>query len=78
MAGLAAFDCALLPHCQEDPVAVGRRRVLMVAFHYPPANTPGALRALKFSKYLGEQGWDASVLTVPASRRPSGQSLRSR
>src|SRR6266403_1001935 len=68
MARLAASDCAPLPRCQEDPVAVGRRRVLMVAFHYPPANTPGALGILKFSKYLGEQGWDASVLTVPVNR----------
>ncbi len=40
----------------------------MVAFHYPPANTPGALRAMKLTKYLGEQGWDASVLTVPVHR----------
>src|SRR5262249_57167857 len=24
--------------------------------------------ALKFTKYLGEHGWDASVLTVPESR----------
>ncbi len=66
MAQLAASDYALLRR-HENPAAIERRRVLMVAFHYPPANTPGALRALKFSKYLGERGWDTSVLTVPAT-----------
>jgi glycosyltransferase involved in cell wall biosynthesis len=68
MAGRAASDCPPLPRRPEVPVAVGRRRVLMVAFHYPPANTPGALRTLKFTKYLGDHGWDARVLTVPVKR----------
>jgi hypothetical protein len=43
-----------------------RRKLLMIAFHYPPSNTSsGGLRPLKFGKYLGEFGWDSSVLTVP-------------
>lgn len=42
-----------------------RRKVLMITFHYPPSNTSsGGLRPLKFGKYLGEFGWDSSVLTV--------------
>ena len=48
-----------------------RRRVLMVAFHYPPAHAPGALRTLKFTKWLGEHGWTPSVLTAPPARAGS-------
>jgi len=41
------------------------KRVLMVAFHYPPcAGSSGVQRALKFSCYLPEEGWDPLVLTV--------------
>lgn len=39
----------------------------MIAFHYPPIKgSSGALRPLKFGKYLPEFGWDSSVLTVSA------------
>jgi glycosyltransferase involved in cell wall biosynthesis len=41
------------------------RRVLMVAFHYPPeSSSSGVLRTLKFSKYLPEFGWVPTILTV--------------
>jgi len=45
----------------------GPGRLLLVAFHYPPANASGTLRSLKFTRYLPQFGWDTSVLTVPAS-----------
>jgi glycosyltransferase involved in cell wall biosynthesis len=41
------------------------RRVLMVAFHYPPCfGSSGYLRTLKFSRYLPEEGWHPIVLTA--------------
>jgi glycosyltransferase involved in cell wall biosynthesis len=41
------------------------KRVLMIAFHYPPASiSSGIQRTLKFSAYLPEMGWQPSVLTV--------------
>lgn len=41
------------------------KRVLMVAFHYPPEHSSsGVLRTLKFSKYLPEMGWQPFILTV--------------
>jgi hypothetical protein len=41
------------------------KNVLMVAFHYPPDNSStGVLRTLKFTRYLGEFGWQPHVLTV--------------
>jgi glycosyltransferase involved in cell wall biosynthesis len=41
------------------------RRVLMIAFHYPPCfGSSGVLRTLKFSRYLPEHGWLPTVLTA--------------
>ena len=41
------------------------RRVLMVAFHYPPCfGSSGYLRTLKFSRYLPQHGWQPIVLTA--------------
>jgi glycosyltransferase involved in cell wall biosynthesis len=45
--------------------ASSKKRVLMVAYHYPPEHSSsGVLRTLKFSKYLPEQGWEPFILTV--------------
>jgi len=44
----------------------GERRVLMMAVHFPPSNvSTGWQRPLKFAKYLLENGWQSTVLTVP-------------
>lgn len=41
------------------------KRVLMVAFHYPPVKgSSGVHRTLKFSQYLPELGWEPIILTV--------------
>lgn len=44
----------------ETPI----RRVLVVAYVFPPAGGAGVQRVTKFVKYLPEFGWDCSVLTV--------------
>lgn len=42
-----------------------RKKVLMVAFHYPPlAGSSGLLRTLKNSRYLPGFGWSPTVLTA--------------
>lgn len=47
------------------PRATGRRkRVLLVAYQFPPVGGSGVQRATKFVKYLPQHGWDVSVLTV--------------
>jgi glycosyltransferase involved in cell wall biosynthesis len=47
------------------------RRVLMVAFHYPPwVGSSGYLRTLKFSRYLPEHGWRPIVLTAQPRAYP--------
>jgi glycosyltransferase involved in cell wall biosynthesis len=40
-------------------------RVLIIAYHFPPvAGSSGVLRALKLARYLPENGWQPTVLTV--------------
>ena len=41
-----------------------QRRVLMLAYKFPPDSAIGALRVLKFAKYLPQFGWQPTVLTV--------------
>jgi glycosyltransferase involved in cell wall biosynthesis len=43
---------------------MSRRRVLVIAYVFPPAGGAGVQRVTKFVKYLPEFGWDCSVLTV--------------
>ena len=40
------------------------RRVLMVAYFFPPLGGAGVQRSLKLAKYLPEQGWEPTVVTV--------------
>ncbi|MBB5018318.1 glycosyltransferase involved in cell wall biosynthesis [Chitinivorax tropicus] len=41
------------------------RRVLLIAYHYPPLRgSSGIQRALRFSQYLTEFGWEPIVLTA--------------
>lgn len=47
------------------------KRVLMIAFHYPPAvGSSGVQRALKFSSYLPALGWEPFVLTARTMAYP--------
>ena len=39
-------------------------RVLFVTYYYPPSGGPGVQRALKFSRYLPDSGWQPVVLSV--------------
>lgn len=47
-----------------SPRRAGRKRVLMIAFHFPPEGGSGTQRSLKFARYLPEFGWDVDVLTA--------------
>jgi hypothetical protein len=45
------------------------RKLLVVAFHYPPDNSStGVLRTLKFTQYLESHGWASEVISVPGER----------
>lgn len=47
------------------------RKMLIVAYLFPPIGGGGVQRALKMAKYLGDYGWDVSVLTVQGARHVS-------
>ncbi|MBD3298609.1 MAG: glycosyltransferase [candidate division Zixibacteria bacterium] len=40
-----------------------RRRLLMIAYYFPPMGMGGVQRPLKFAKYLPDLGWDVTVVT---------------
>jgi len=40
------------------------RRVLMVAYYFPPVASVGVFRVVKFAKYLPKFGWNPIILTV--------------
>ncbi len=58
------------PHSPDAPPAPGPlRRVLMVAYTFPPATSVGVFRTLRFVKYLPESGWQPAMVSVdPAAR----------
>ncbi len=41
----------------------GMRDLLLITFHFPPSDAIGAMRARGLAKYLGEFGWNVTVLT---------------
>lgn len=43
------------------------KRVLYLAYFFPPLGGAGVQRTLKFVRYLPEFGWEATVLTGPAA-----------
>jgi glycosyltransferase involved in cell wall biosynthesis len=49
----------------------GRRRVLMLAYFFPPLGGAGVQRTLKFVKYLAPLGWDATVVSTRSSLYPA-------
>lgn len=57
-----------LPAPRAAALSGERRRMLAVAFHYPPDHTStGVLRTLKFTQYLVGHGWRSDVVSVPES-----------
>lgn len=45
------------------------KRVLFVAYYFPPRGGAGVQRSLKFVKYLRRFGWEPTVLTCPYENR---------
>jgi glycosyltransferase involved in cell wall biosynthesis len=43
---------------------IEQRRVLVIAYYFPPMGLSGVQRTLKFVKYLPQFGWKPTVLTV--------------
>ena len=57
---------------QLEPSPGTMKKVLMVAYHYPPVQgSSGVHRTLYFTRYLPELGWDPIVLTVTPRAYPN-------
>jgi glycosyltransferase involved in cell wall biosynthesis len=54
------------------------RRVLMIAYFFPPLGGAGVQRALKFAKYLPSAGWRPTVLTTRSRVYPVKDATLSR
>lgn len=52
------------------------KRLLLVAYHFPPDAAAGAVRPGYLSRYLPEAGWDVRVLTLPRTETPAQQLMR--
>ena len=48
----------------------GVKKVLVIAYYWPPAGGPGVQRWLKFSKYLPENGWQPTLLVPDGASYP--------
>jgi len=71
------LSCTLRDHTAALMERTALRRVLMIAYHYPPCHgSSGVHRTLKFSRHLGGHGWAPVVLTAHPRAYPfvsSGQ-----
>lgn len=47
------------------------KKVLIVAYYFPPSGGPGVQRVLKYVQYLREFGWEPVVLTVSDGNFPA-------
>jgi glycosyltransferase involved in cell wall biosynthesis len=55
-----ATQQAVLPAgCQEAP-----KRLLMIAYHFPPSSETGANRPYRFVRYLRDLGYESHVVTI--------------
>lgn len=41
----------------------GKRRLLLIAYYFPPANAIGGVRAYNMAKWLCRKGWEVTVVT---------------
>ena len=48
-------------HLQQN---LALKKVLIIAYHFPPDAAVGAIRPAKFAKYLREYNWEPLILTV--------------
>jgi glycosyltransferase involved in cell wall biosynthesis len=57
-------DNALVRHQGSYHAPQAARRVLLVAYDFPPRRTSGVYRPTAFTKYLPQFGWQPTVLTI--------------
>ncbi len=55
-----------------------RKKLLLVAYYFPPHNFVGAYRPFRFARYLSRMGWEVTVLSAqgPEKRRRDDELLK--
>src|SRR5256885_16479284 len=57
-------------HSVPDDV-VRQRRLLLISYHFPPAQSAGALRWQKMTRFAADRGWGIDVITLRANELSS-------
>src|SRR3954447_12979096 len=52
------------------------RRLLIVAYYFPPIGGIGSIRLVRFAEHLPEFGWDVTVLAPKATPHAADSRLR--
>lgn len=52
------------PAFKPSPESLRSKRLLLIAYNFPPVGGAGVQRPAKWAKYLGQAGWDVTVLTT--------------
>src|SRR5687768_15670794 len=52
------------PFFSSESEAVSYPRLLLIAYHFPPAQSAGALRWEKLAGYAVERGWGLDVIAI--------------
>jgi glycosyltransferase involved in cell wall biosynthesis len=68
------FSFILIPifhsSLKVESVPTSRKKVLVIAYIFPPLARAGVHRTVRFARYLPELGWDLTVLTVAEAYYP--------
>lgn len=62
---------AVTPSSGAEPKDTRMRRVLLIAYYFPPAGGPAVQRILRFAQHLPACGWAPVVLTVREGAYPN-------
>src|SRR5438270_10450770 len=58
-------SAALRAHAEQPQISpAGRRRVIIIAPHFPPSNLASVHRSRLFAQHLPAFGWEPIILTV--------------
>ena len=53
---------------------MGKKKVLIITYYWPPSGGAGVQRWLKFTKYLPELGWEPIIYTPENPEAPARDS----
>jgi glycosyltransferase involved in cell wall biosynthesis len=53
----------------DEPALYALKRLLLIAYYFPPLAGSGVFRSLRMSRYLPRHGWDVTVVAAAATAR---------